>query len=321
LAPIQNILLIRIRAFGDTLLTTPTLRGLKAAYPEARLTVLVEPAMGVILQGLPYVDEILHFDRLGSKGKGVWHELKSNLAFWRLLRERHFDLVVDVLGTPRTAWMTWISAAPIRVGFAFRIRRWAYTNVWQPSPKRKYIADYTADTLRALGKEPDSLKLDFVVPPASKAFAAAFFRQEGWEDGRVLMVQGAGGWDLKRYPEDQLAAALRQIRQARGLPICYLWGPGEAPMAERLKALVGSGSLAPPTDFASMGALLENAALLITNDNATKHLAVALNCPTVTIFGPTSDVAWHPPRDPRHKCPSRLALHALRGLDLSPGDS
>ena len=55
----KNILLIRIRAFGDTLLTTPTIRGLKKAYPEARLSVLVEPAMAMILNGLPYIDEIV----------------------------------------------------------------------------------------------------------------------------------------------------------------------------------------------------------------------------------------------------------------------
>jgi ADP-heptose:LPS heptosyltransferase len=72
-------------------------------------------------------------------------------------------------------------------------------------------------------------------------------------------------------------------------------------MAGELVQLCGKGAvLAPPTDFQRMGALMKRSAALLTNDNATKHLAVACGCPTVTIFGPTSDIAWHPPKDPRH---------------------
>ena len=299
---IKKILVIRIRAFGDTLLTTPTLRGLKKAYPQAKLTVLVEPSIAVILKGLPYVDEILTFDRQGSKKGGWWPELKANLKFWRQLRALHYDLVVDVLGTPRTAWMALATGAKIRVGFAFRVRKWAYTLVHQPSKERKYIADYTADALRVLGHQPDSLKLDFVVPPESKARARDFMERMGWFGAKPLIVQAAGGWELKRYPEGQLAEAVRQIVAAKARPVLYLWGPGEEDMASRLLKLAGvEGVLAPKTDFADMGALLELGALLLTNDNATKHLAVAVGCPTLTVFGPTSDIAWHPPADPMHR--------------------
>lgn len=298
----KNILVIRIRAFGDTLLTTPTLRGLKKAYPNARLSVLVEPAMSMILKGLPYVDEIVTFDRQASKKNGWWGELKANLAMWRQLRASHYDLVVDVLGTPRTAWMALVTGASTRVGFAFRIRKLAYTLIHVPSKQRKYIADFTADTLRLLGHEPDSLRLDFVIPPLSRCRALEFYASQGWQVIRPLIVQAAGGWELKRYPEGQLAEAIRTIVAQKAMPVLYLWGPGEEEMAKRLSELAGvPGCLAPRTDFADMAGLLEKGALLLTNDNATKHLAVAVGCPTLTIFGPTSDVAWHPPHDPQHR--------------------
>jgi heptosyltransferase-3 len=307
----KNILFIRIRAFGDTILSTPTLRGLKQAYPEAKLSILVEPAMRMVLQGLPYIDEIITFDRQGSKRGGWWGELKANLALWKSLRARHFDLVVDVLGTPRTAWLALVTGAPTRVGFAFRIRRWAYNVVHVPSKERKYIADYTADSLRALGHEPDSLKLDFVVPEASRALAADFFKVQGWKRGQPILVQNAGGWETKRYPAAQLAEAIREAATASGRPVLYLWGPGEKDAAQSLMQAAGvPGALAPETDFAGMAALLEGAALLLCNDTSTKHLAVAVDCPTLTIFGPTSDIAWHPPHDPRHRS-LKLALDCM----------
>jgi ADP-heptose:LPS heptosyltransferase len=153
-----------------------------------------------------------------------------------------------------------------------------------------------------LGHQPESLKLDFVVPELSRKKAADFFASQGWENIRPLAVQAAGGWELKRYPEAQLAEALRRIAAGKNLPVLYVWGPGEKQMAEKLMEDAGvDGALAPETDFADMAALLERSALLLTNDNATKHLAVAVGCPTLTVFGPTSDIAWHPPKDPKHR--------------------
>ncbi len=133
---------------------------------------------------------------------------------------------------------------------------------------------------------------------------------------------GAGGWELKRYPLAQMAAAVRQILDASPRPAIFLWGPGEEGMAEELVQLTGPDALlAPPTDFQRMGALLKRSALLLTNDNATKHLGVACGCPTLTIFGPTSDIAWHPPYDPRHLS-VKLALDCMpcEAADLPLGD-
>jgi ADP-heptose:LPS heptosyltransferase len=311
-ASVKSILVLRLRAFGDTLLTTPTLRGLKRAYPDAKLSIVLEPAMAQVVQGLPYLDEVIPFDRLGPKKRGKLAELKATLAFWRLLRSRKFDLVVDVLGTPRTAAMALATGAPVRVGFAFRVRRWAYTRVHQPSKERKYIADYTADVLRALGLEPDSLDLDFVVGSRAQAAMDAWLRDEGLALGlRPLMVQGAGGWELKRYPLELMGQAVRLASQSSGRPAVLLWGPGEEAMTRKLAAFAGPcARLAPPTDFEGMGALLKRGACLLTNDNATKHLAVACGCPTVTVFGPTSDVAWHPSGDVRHLS-VKLALDCM----------
>jgi ADP-heptose:LPS heptosyltransferase len=275
--------------------------------------------MAQVVKGLPYVDEVIPFDRMGWKKQGKLKELLATVGFWFQLRRRHFDLVVDVLGTPRTAAMAFFSGAPTRVGFAFRVRKWAYNVVHQPDPQRKYIADYTADALRALGHQPDSLDLDFHVGGAPQAAMDAWLASQGLGPGapKPLLVMGAGGWELKRYPIELMAAAVKQALGGSGRKAVYLWGPGEQGMAQDLVKLSGdAGLLAPPTDFESMGALLRRSACLLTNDNATKHLGVANGCPTVTIFGPTSDIAWHPPQDPRHVS-VKLALDCMPCEQLS----
>ena len=139
---------------------------------------------------------------------------------------------------------------------------------------------------------------------AAQAEMDAWLASEGLGPGhgpRPLLVMGAGGWELKRYPLERMAAAVALAILPQGRKAVFLWGPGEEGMARELAGRAGAGGLvAPATDFERMGALLKRSACLLTNDNATKHLGVACGCPTVTVFGPTSDVAWHPPRDPRH---------------------
>lgn len=311
----KSIVVMRLRAFGDTVLTTPTLRGLKAAYPQARLSVVMETGMAQVLSGLSYIDELILFDRVGLKKQGPLAELLGTIRFWLQLRRRHFDLALDVLGTPRTAWMTWMTRAPVRVGFGFRFRSFAYTLIWPPDLKRRFIADFTADLLRALGHAPDSLRTDFFIPEAAQAEADAWLGQQALLGAGPIFVQGAGGWDLKRYPLEKMAAALKEVAAESGRRVVSLWGPGEQAMAQQLADLIGAAALlAPATDFKVMGALLKRGSLLLTNDNATKHLAGAVGCPSVTVFGPTSDVAWHPADDPKH-------LSVKLSLDCMPCES
>jgi ADP-heptose:LPS heptosyltransferase len=303
-----RILVIRQRAFGDTLLSTPLFRGLKQAYPQARLTVLVEPAFAPMLQGLPYIDEVLLFDRKGMKEKGMVGELLAQISFLAGLWRRHFDLVLDPLGTPRTAWITLATGAPKRVGFDFRVRKLAYTQV-VPLPKgRKYIADLTAELLRGLGHEPASLDLDFPLSDADKAWADQLLADL---PAAPVLVSPAGGWALKRYPTALLNQALKLIAAKINAPLLLVWGPGEEALCQEAMQGVGTARLAPATRFGQLAALMQKSRLLITNDGANKHLAVAMRCPSLTLFGPTSDITWHPPQDPKHQA---LSLH----LDCQP---
>ena len=104
----RNILAIKLRYLGDVLLATPTLHALKSAYPEARLTVLVNRGTEDILRGNPHVDEILPLDR-GS--------ILQQSRFILDIRRRRFDTVIDLTDGDRAAFLTWISGAGVRIGF------------------------------------------------------------------------------------------------------------------------------------------------------------------------------------------------------------
>ena len=59
----MNILFVRLSYIGDVLHATPAARWIKEQYPDAKLHWIVTPSMVELLQGNPYVDKIIPWER------------------------------------------------------------------------------------------------------------------------------------------------------------------------------------------------------------------------------------------------------------------
>jgi heptosyltransferase II len=119
-----NILLVRLRLVGDVVFTTPAVRALRRRYPSARIVYLVESAAAPVIADNPHVNEVVVIAH--SRG---WGRLRDDLALGRRLRAGRFDLAIDFHGGTRSAWLTWATRAPVRVGYDVPGRSWMYTKV------------------------------------------------------------------------------------------------------------------------------------------------------------------------------------------------
>ena len=104
--------------------TTPVIRALKRAYPEAHLAYVVEPAAEPLVANNPCLDEVI----VARRRRGV-HRLLDDVRLARRLRQARYDLAIDLHGGPRSAWLAWASAAPERIGYDIQGRRWMYTRI------------------------------------------------------------------------------------------------------------------------------------------------------------------------------------------------
>jgi ADP-heptose:LPS heptosyltransferase len=107
-----NILVVRLRLIGDVVFTTPVVRALRRYYPDAQLTYVVEPSAAPILRNNPHLSDLIVVPRR----RGV-RRIADDIALARQLRRRQFDLAIDLHGGPRSAWLTWASGAPRRIGY------------------------------------------------------------------------------------------------------------------------------------------------------------------------------------------------------------
>src|SRR5437867_7449294 len=140
----DRILVIKLRYVGDVLLATPVLSRLREGFPKAHLAMLVNPGTDDMVRDHPALDEVLVLER-GS--------LARQWRFVHDLRRRHVDLVIDLTDADRSALLSWLSGAPVRLGYNSegRWRGVLYTQVVAADRFAMHTVPYHLKTMAALG--------------------------------------------------------------------------------------------------------------------------------------------------------------------------
>lgn len=289
---IHRILLSRLRFMGDVILTTPLIRQLKKKFPEAQLSYLTHETFAPLLLHHPLLAEVIPWATRGS--------VIEQARFYRQLRQRRFDLVVDLFGNPRTALMTWATGAAIRVGGDFRGRGKLY-NVRVPAPSAEPNAiDFHWRSLTALGIEAGDERTEIFLTPAEKKWARECLAGFNVDPARPAVGLHPGAtWPNKRWPEKYFAELALQLHE-NDLQVLITQGPGEENIAQeviwRISALQRKARivLLPVLSLRQLAAVQQQLRVFVSNDCGVMHLAVAVGTPTIGLFGPSQPHIWFP---------------------------
>lgn len=333
----MKILLIRLRLIGDVVFTTPLPRALERAYPGSRITYLVERAAAAVVDRNPHIDEVIVVDRPRGLAR-----VAADLRLARRLRRQRFDVVLDLHGGPRSAWLAWATRAPQRIGYDIPGRAWMYTRTARRPrdlrPRHSVLNQW--DLLEAIdgwpGGPPDPAADAVEMPLDAEADRrmAERLRARGIGAGDELIVMHvSAGNPFRRWPEPafaEVAASLAGESPARRIVLSS--GPSDREAANRIAAaarrrLGGAASRVVDVgefDLAELRALVARARLFVGGDTGPLHVAATTGTPIVGIYGPTLAARSAPWRDPRVPTESvEVAGLACRPCDqraCAPGD-
>ncbi len=274
----KNILVVRADRMGDVVLTVPAIRALKKAFPAACVSVWLDPSTRPLLQGLPFIDEILCEDQ----GRG-W---PGYFAFIAMLRRRQFDLAVVFHTKRRTNAACALAGIPLRLGYKNNKNGWLLT---RPVEDRRHLGEkheteYCLDLLQSVGVHSTDLSLELARDPAADTWARDFVATELAGDP-FLAIHPDASCDTRLWPASSYARLINSLR-GRGLKIVLVGRKEAGDCARDICQQVSYPvvDMTAKTSLAQLVSLFRLARAVISNDSGPVHVAAAAGAPIVSIF-------------------------------------
>ncbi|MGP2451071.1 putative lipopolysaccharide heptosyltransferase III [Pantoea stewartii subsp. indologenes] len=298
----KKILIIKLRHHGDMLLTTPVINALHRHYPQAVIDVLLYKETRPMLEAHPAIRHLHVIDR-GWKKEGGWQKFRHEMALVAAVRNCQYDLVINLADQWRSAIITGLSGAPVRIGFAFTKRdkaiwRWCHTHlVTTENHEQLHTVEQNLSALSPLTIPAEGIGASMHFSPDDAQKVQDKLRQQQVAGGYIVL-QPTSRWQFKCWEEDKVAATIDQLAQA-DRKVILTAGPdaNEREMVERILAQCHSPhviSLAGQLSLPQLAALIAGAQLFIGVDSAPMHMAAALDTPCIALFGPTKLQHWRP---------------------------
>jgi heptosyltransferase-3 len=275
----QRLLVVCTRRIGDVLLSTPLIRSLRRAWPQAQIDSLVFRGTEGILEGNPDLNALI-----------VVPERSTKMARWRELRQlwNRYDLSFSCVPSDRARLYAW-AASRRHLGMLATGERAAKLRLMDGAVRFDDLNTHTVSMGLQLADLASVARYPEVVPPTAGGSLPAGI-------GQVFAVlHPFPKFNYKMWTEAGWAA-LAQALQSRGLQV-LLTGSNEAEevvYCQRLAAASGALCLAGKLSLAQTADLLRRAELFVGPDTAVTHLAAACGVPTVALFGPSNPVKWGP---------------------------
>ncbi|MSO18975.1 MAG: lipopolysaccharide heptosyltransferase II [Acidobacteria bacterium] len=287
---------------GDAVMSLPALRALRAALPEARITLLARPWVRDV-----YPLDELRFRLIDYDTQSTHRGVRGRLAIAKLLRREQFDLALLFQNAFDATLVAWLGRIPLRAGYARDARRLLLTHPVEPPTRGEtpaHEAHYYLELLKRLQLIAEYAEAKEIALRPASFVASGRARLLGKlgelgvnpstlsSDVPLIGISpGASFGTAKRWPAERFATLARSLHEDLGAQ-CVLFGSSqEAPLADE----VVSSSMAPVISLAGKTSLTEFMELVsgcdayLTNDTGTMHVAAALGVPTIAIFGPTNE--------------------------------
>ena len=298
-AATERILLIRPDHLGDVLLSTPAIRALRIARPQAEIHTLVGPWSADVTAAYNEIDAVLTlafpgFSRSPNASLRSPYQLAAATA--RRLRRIHYSAAVIL--RPDHWWgalVAHLANIPIRIGYdvpdvaPFLTETVPFQPVHAVMQNLRLVERWTGTT------PPAAVTLEFPVTPPEQAFVNGYLEEWGIQPDKPIFCihPGSGTW-VKQWTEDRWAQTADILSEQLNAHPILTGSAGEIPLARRIAAQMKQPVvvMAGDTRVNQLAALFQRARVVLGPDSGPLHLAAAVGTPTVALFGPADPVEF-----------------------------
>lgn len=297
----NKILIIKLGAIGDLLMTTPAIRALKKAHQNAHISLLVGKSASVAVKGNPSIDEFIECDDSIIYKASLLKKARYIFSLLSMLRKKKYDAVFVFHRDWRFNFFALLCGIPERIGFDRNGEGRFLTNRVKVNGVRHQI-DHYLEVVKAAGIKDDGRNMDFAISEEAKKIADKIFRENGIKGGEIKIGILAGGasniktnMPIKRWPLENYIELSQKIADDGYKAILLGADNDRTNAAEILKNTANNiVDLTGNTTLEETAAVMKRCTVIVTHDSGPMHLASAVGRPVISIFGPTDPKEYYP---------------------------
>jgi len=291
---VKKILLVRQdKRLGNLVLTLPVVSAIKKKFPLMHIGYLADEKFAEVLGMCSEIDEIFVL-----KKSSFWNPLKFISAINRI-RKTNFDLALDLSDENNfsfsNAFLTYLSKAPVRVGYQKAQNR-GFLNLEVPiTQKERHVVDRHLDLVRFVAEEVPTPEFNLVINSENLKWAENYLAGKNVSRNDFLVGVHVGGRGKKRWRIENFAEISDWLTK-ENYKILVFWGKDEENLLPTLRRK-GSDKIifSDLLPVQKLSALIKGCNLFISSDTGPMHLAVALKVPTLAIFIDSDARKYGPP--------------------------
>ena len=271
----------------------PCADALRKLYPDAKISWIVHPQFSAFVPEPPIVDEIIYFNKAEFNKLSIFDKVKKICSLRRELLAKKFDLVIDLQGLFKSAVIAWMTACPTRIGYNdMREGSGLISKAIHGHNDQGHIVEQYLDVIRFLGSD---VKQPIFPMPAlereKEKVIALLQTQYSHIDLQktVVLVPGAG-WITKEWPVEHFTELAKRLIE-NGNTVILAGGNAEQEKGIAIKKALEKESvinLIGKTSLRELAALMGIVSLCVGGDTGPVHIAAAMGCKIVALFGPSS---------------------------------
>lgn len=294
----RRILLVNLAHIGDVLMTTPAIAALRAAYPDAHLTMLVAPWAHDVVVNNPRLDQVVTYrpSWLDRERGNPYFVPGEFIGLIRHLRSGDFDCAVNFKSFFQENLACALAGIPRRVGHGIYGGGFLQTDL-VPHRWGAHTVEQHLGLVEVLGARAVRPCLEIHPgPDHDRAAASLLDSARGSTRPRIALHVGAGT-SAKMWPLERYALLAETLRERHGATLVFVGGQADVDSIERIRARIGEPLLvaAGRLTLLETAALMKRCAAFVGNDSGPAHIAAAVGLPALVIFSGTNEPAvWRP---------------------------
>jgi lipopolysaccharide heptosyltransferase II len=280
----NKILIVRTDRIGDVILSTPVIKVIKEAYPQSWLAFMLRPYAADVLVDNPYLDEIIIYDKYNKHRS--WF---ASYQFAQLLKKKQFDAAIILHPSNRAHIITYLAGIVKRVGYDKNFGFLLTNRIKdRKADGLKHEAEYNFDLLKLLNIFEESKETCIKVSKEDTKFVGNLLLENDIkENDKFIVIHPAASCSSKVWPQNNFIEVAQQLLNTHKVKIILICSQEHLNICQSIyeklppeKAIIFNG-----LKLKHIAALFKRAVLLISNDSGPVHIAVAVGCPVVDIFG------------------------------------